>query len=61
LISSVTKKFSDACGSSQHRAKARAAGCQPQSEGWAIGLEFLEPSGWWRVVTPVSSGKPLQG
>jgi hypothetical protein len=43
------------------RAKARVAYCQPQSEGFAIGLEFLEPSGRWVVNTPVVSGKPLQG
>jgi hypothetical protein len=43
------------------RAKARVAYCQPQSEGFVIGLEFLEPSGRWVVNTPVASGKPLQG
>ena len=43
------------------RARARVAYCQPQSEGFVIGLEFLEPSGRWVVTTPVISGKPLQG
>ena len=43
------------------RARARVAYCQPQSEGFAVGLEFLEPSGRWVVNTPVASGKPLQG
>jgi hypothetical protein len=43
------------------RALARVAYCQPQSEGFVIGLEFLEPSGRWVVNTPVFSGKPLQG
>lgn len=42
-------------------ARARVAYCQPQSEGFVIGLEFLEPSGRWVVGTPVVSGKPLQG
>jgi hypothetical protein len=43
------------------RAKARVAYCQPQSEGFAIGLEFLEPTGRWVVNAPTVSGKPLQG
>ena len=43
------------------RARARVTYCQPQSEGFAIGLEFLEPTGRWVVNTPVISGKPLQG
>ena len=43
------------------RARARVTYCQPQSEGFVIGLEFLEPSGRWVVDTPVYSGKPLQG
>ena len=42
-------------------ARARVAYCQPHSEGYVIGLEFLEPSGRWVVNTPVISGKPLQG
>ena len=42
-------------------ALARVAYCRPQSEGFVIGLEFLEPSGRWVVNTPVGSGKPLQG
>jgi len=43
------------------RALARVAYCHQQSEGFAIGLEFLEPTGRWVVNTPVGSGKPLQG
>jgi hypothetical protein len=43
------------------RARARVAYCLSQNEGFAIGLEFLEPSGRWVVNTPVFSGKPLQG
>src|SRR3982074_1795753 len=43
------------------RAKARVAYCQAQSEGFVIGLEFLEPSGRWVVNAPAVSGKPLQG
>ncbi len=43
------------------RAKARVAYCKAQSEGFVIGLEFLEPSGRWVVNTPAISGKPLQG
>ncbi len=43
------------------RALARVAYCRPQTGGFVIGLEFLEPSGRWVVNTPVSSGKPLQG
>jgi hypothetical protein len=40
---------------------ARVAYCEPRTEGYVIGLEFLEPSGRWVVNTPVISGKPLQG
>ena len=43
------------------RARARVAYCQPQSEGFVIGLEFLEPTGRWVVNAPAVSGKPLQG
>jgi hypothetical protein len=43
------------------RSVARVTYCQPQSEGFVIGLEFLEPSGRWVVNAPVGSGKPLQG
>ena len=43
------------------RAVARVTYCRPQSEGFVIGLEFLEPSGRWVVNAPVGSGKPLQG
>jgi hypothetical protein len=43
------------------RALARVAYCRPQSEGFVVGLEFLEPTGRWVVNTPVGSGKPLQG
>ncbi len=43
------------------RAKARVAYCRAQSEGFVIGLEFLEPTGRWVVNAPAVSGKPLQG
>ena len=43
------------------RAVARVAYCQPQSQGFVIGLEFLEPTGRWVVNTAGGSGKPLQG
>ncbi|MGH9680602.1 MAG: PilZ domain-containing protein [Candidatus Acidiferrales bacterium] len=43
------------------RAVARVAYCRPQSEGFVIGLEFLEPTGRWVVNAPGGSGKPLQG
>lgn len=43
------------------RALARVAYCRPHSEGYVIGLEFLEPSGRWVVNAPIGSGKPLQG
>ena len=43
------------------RALARVAYCRSQSEGFVIGLEFLEPTGRWVVNAPVGSGKPLQG
>ena len=43
------------------QALARVAYCRPLREGFVIGLEFLEPSGWWVVNAPGGSGKPLQG
>ncbi len=43
------------------RALARVAYCRPQSEGFVIGLEFLEPTGRWVVTATGGSGKPLQG
>jgi hypothetical protein len=43
------------------RAKARVVYCVPQSEGFAVGLEFLEPSGRWVIDDPAASGKPLRG
>ena len=47
--------------SGDFRALARVAYCLTHSEGYVIGLEFLEPTGRWVVNTPVGSGKPLQG
>jgi hypothetical protein len=41
------------------RTVARVACCQPQSEGFAIRLEFLKPSGRWVVNAPFGSGRPL--
>ena len=43
------------------RALARVTYCRPHSEGYVIGLEFLEPSGRWVVDAPGGAGKPLQG
>ena len=43
------------------RAVARVAYCMSQSDGYVIGLEFLEPSGRWVINTSAASGKPLQG
>ena len=44
------------------RAKARVAYCQPQpGHGFAIGLEFLEPTGRWVIQPPVGSGGSLNG
>jgi hypothetical protein len=43
------------------RTLARVAYCRPHTEGYVIGLEFLEPTGRWVINTPVGSGKPLQG
>ena len=43
------------------RTLARVAYCRPHTEGYVIGLEFLEPTGRWVVNAPVGSGKPLQG
>ena len=37
----------------EFRSPARVAYCQPlQGEGFAIGLEFLEPKGRWVVQSP---------
>ena len=37
----------------EFRSPARVAYCQPlQSDGFAIGLEFLEPKGRWVVQSP---------
>ncbi len=42
-------------------ATARVAYCQPlRGEGFAIGLEFLEPSGRWLISEPVGSGETLR-
>ncbi len=44
------------------RAIARVAYCQPlRGEGFAIGLEFLEPAGRWVVQPPVGSGESASG
>ncbi len=42
------------------RSAARVIYCRAQRDGFVIGLEFLEPSGWWVVNAPAVSGKPLQ-
>jgi hypothetical protein len=37
----------------EFRSSARVAYCQPmQGEGFAVGVEFLEPKGRWVVQTP---------
>lgn len=44
------------------RATARVAYCQAlHGEGFAIGLEFLEPAGRWVIHPPVSSGDSVNG
>jgi hypothetical protein len=44
------------------RATARVAYCQPmRGDGFAIGVEFLEPAGRWVVHPPVSSGESVNG
>jgi hypothetical protein len=44
------------------RATARVAYCQSlRGEGFAIGLEFLEPTGQWVIHPPVGSGESLHG
>jgi hypothetical protein len=44
------------------RATARVAYCQPlRGEGFAIGLEFLEPTGQWVIRSLVGSGESLHG
>ncbi len=44
------------------RATARVAYCRPvRGNGFAIGLEFLEPAGQWVVHPPADSGVSLQG
>jgi hypothetical protein len=44
------------------RATARVAYCQTlRGEGFAIGLEFLEPSGQWVIRSLVGSGESLHG
>jgi hypothetical protein len=43
------------------RSRARVAYCQPlQGEGYAIGLEFLQPTGRW-VVGPAWQAGQTQG
>ena len=44
------------------RATARVAYCQPlRGDGFAIGVEFLEPAGRWVVPPPVGSGESVNG
>lgn len=43
-------------------ALARVAYCQPlRGDGFAIGLEFLEPAGSWIVHPPAGSGESVNG
>jgi len=51
VVASLTGKF---------QALARVAYCQPlRGDGFAIGLEFLKPTGPW-VVNPTAGGGKLQ-
>jgi hypothetical protein len=44
------------------RSTARVAYCQPlRGEGFAIGLEFLEPTGQWIIHSPGGPGESLHG
>jgi hypothetical protein len=43
-------KFASRTG--EFRSSARVAYCQTQSEGFAIGVEFLNPKGRWVVQSP---------
>lgn len=44
------------------RAKARVAYCQRLRDvGFAIGLEFLEPSGQWVIDPSAASERTLKG
>ena len=43
-------KFASRTG--EFRSSARVAYCQSQSEGFAIGVEFLKPKGRWVVQSP---------
>ncbi len=43
-------KFASRTG--EFRSSARVAYCQSQSEGFAIGVEFLNPKGRWVVQSP---------
>ena len=44
------------------RATARVAYCQSlRGDGFAIGVEFLEPAGRWVVHPPVGSGESANG
>ena len=46
----------------EFRSTARVAYCQSlHGQGYAIGVEFLEPKGRWVVQTPISSTRRLSG
>ena len=43
------------------QARSRVAYCQPVEEGFAIGVEFLEPQGQWVVQLAASPERTLNG
>jgi hypothetical protein len=49
----LDERLTFASRTGEFRSSARVAYCQPmQSDGFAIGLEFLEPKGRWVVQSP---------
>ena len=43
------------------QARSRVAYCQPVDEGFAIGVEFLEPQGQWVVPLAAAPERTLNG
>lgn len=43
------------------QARSRVAYCQPMEEGYAIGVEFLEPQGQWVVPLAASPERTING
>ena len=49
----LNERLTFASRTGEFRSSARVAYCQPlQGDGFAIGLEFLEPKGRWLVQSP---------